>query len=493
MAMVFSAVDEKLDRNVAVKVLPKEYTFNNEFVVRFMDEAKIAAGIEHNNIIKIYEVGQEQGFCFIVMSLVEGETLAERMARSKLSLDEAIGITKKIVQALDEIHHKSFVHRDIKPSNIIIRRQDNEPILMDFGIAYTERSTRLTQAGATVGTPEYISPEQIRGEQVGPASDFYSLGIMFYQMLAGRAPFEGTITHLLHAHVFTPPPPLTDFTDAVPPGLQGVVRKMLAKRPEHRFRNAAELMAAIEAPDRWSGFSDPGLTQNAASPDQTVVMGGQQPAPVPPGMPAQAGVPPAGTPASTQAQQDPQSGVRSALVIILLMIIALGVLIVVYMAMSSGSRYRESGTISEVRKNGSSDNQESSGEQDKPLPPPSIGVIKTFIQEWKNAENSEDLQTYMRFYDDPVHYYQHGTLSHSQLRNKIQNIFNRIDYNYRTTGWDNIQITDYNDEYVSFSFTEHSRIENHSTGGVRTKTSTVVLRARRYGQDTFKISSEDRR
>ena len=249
MAAVYGALDLRLNRKVAIKVLPPEHAFNPAVRARFLREAQMAAQLAHPSIVPIYSVDEKDGLVFFVMALVDGESMALLLAGGgTLPPDEVRSIVSAVADALDYAHRQGVVHRDIKPDNILIDRTTRRPIVTDFGIARAAAEEhRLTMAGMAVGTPAYMSPEQAMGErEVDGRSDIYSLGIVAYQMLAGETPFKATNTPaMLMKHVSEPPPPLMARRPDAPVELVRTVERCLAKRPEDRWSNAAEMRDAI--------------------------------------------------------------------------------------------------------------------------------------------------------------------------------------------------------------------------------------------------------
>ena len=261
MAAVYGALDLRLNRKVAIKVLPPEHAFNDAVRARFLREAQMAARLAHPNIVPIYSVDERDGLVYFVMALVDGEPLALRLAHGgTMSPQDVRSIVSAVADALDYAHGQGVVHRDIKPDNILIDRSTGRPWVTDFGIARAAAEEhRLTVTGMAVGTPAYMSPEQAMGErEVDGRSDIYSLGIVAWQMLAGETPFKATNTpSMLMTHVSEPPPPLMARRPDAPVDLVRAVERCLAKRPEDRWRSAAEMRDAIlghlEAPPQ-SGF-----------------------------------------------------------------------------------------------------------------------------------------------------------------------------------------------------------------------------------------------
>jgi serine/threonine-protein kinase len=246
MATVYRAYQTSLNRYVAIKVLPTWMAQDSQFVQRFRQEALAAGGLRHPNILAILDAGTFEGQHYIVMDYVSGGTLADHFRRNALSPDQAGDLIAQVADALDYAHRRGIVHRDIKPSNILMD-EDGRPLLADFGIAQAMGSgPRLTQTNTSVGTPEYMSPEQSQGERVDGRSDIYSLGIVLYQMLTGRVPFQSTTpVATLYQVVHEPPPPPRLLNPAIPAYLESIVLRCLAKQPEQRFATAKELADAL--------------------------------------------------------------------------------------------------------------------------------------------------------------------------------------------------------------------------------------------------------
>ncbi len=247
MAVVYRAYQPSLHRYVAIKVLPPQLTLDTTFVQRFLREARAAAQLEHPNIVTIYDVGEQEGIYYIVMPELKGESLRRLIRREgKLPLARVVHIVSQIASALDYAHAHGFVHRDIKPGNIIVDGDDHAT-LTDFGIVKAAEGAQLTRSMMMIGTPEYMSPEQAKGERVGPATDVYSLGITTYEMLAGRVPFKAdSAPALLHKQVYERPRPVGVYATDLPSGVAGVLSKALAKDPVQRFESTGEFAEALQ-------------------------------------------------------------------------------------------------------------------------------------------------------------------------------------------------------------------------------------------------------
>jgi serine/threonine-protein kinase len=266
MAEVYRAHDPRLDREVAIKVLPFDLAKQPGFLERFRREARVVARLDHPNIMPIYDFGEEDGVMYVVMPLIEGGTLRDRIAaRGTCSLREAASILYQVAQALHEAHQHALVHRDVKPANILLAPGERA-VLADFGIACAladQREKNLTQTGMGIGTAEYMSPEQARGEKVDHRADVYALGVVLFQALTGRVPFTATdqfSTALKQVHEAPPPP--RGINPSIPPAVEAIILKALAKDPNQRFQTAAAFGAALAAAVPWLPLA--GIAETAA-------------------------------------------------------------------------------------------------------------------------------------------------------------------------------------------------------------------------------------
>ncbi len=251
MGDVFRAYDPDLKRPVAIKVLPSDLAGDHELVRRFKAEATAAARLIHPNIIQIHFIGEDAGHHFFAMQFVEGESLADLLARrQQLSVEETLAIAAQALSALAAAHEQGMVHRDIKPGNILLDRHSRRAHLADFGLVKSLGSsvTRQTATGVIMGTVDYISPEQGRGQTVDGRSDLYSMGVLLYQMLSGRLPFAAdSPTQMVFQHVYEKPPSLEQIAPHVPARLASIVEKLLAKSPSDRHQTAKDVLAELSA------------------------------------------------------------------------------------------------------------------------------------------------------------------------------------------------------------------------------------------------------
>jgi serine/threonine protein kinase/tetratricopeptide (TPR) repeat protein len=242
MGRVYKVQDTDIKEKVALKLLRPEITLDKEAVERFSNELKLARRIGHRNVCKMFDLGRAEGTTFITMEFVPGEDLKSFIHRAKqLSIGTAISIAKQVCEGLEEAHRLGVVHRDLKPGNIMIDK-DGDAKIMDFGIARSLSGKGSTGAGVLIGTPEYMSPEQVEGKDIDQRSDLYSLGVILYEMVTGRLPFEGdTPLSVAHKHKYEPPEDPKKLNTQLPDDLARVILKCLAKDRNGRFQSAAEL------------------------------------------------------------------------------------------------------------------------------------------------------------------------------------------------------------------------------------------------------------
>src|SRR5436305_7239258 len=239
MADVYLATDESLGRSVAIKILSDRYAQDDGFVERFRREASSAAGLNHPNIVAVYDRGEAEGTYYIAMEYLDGPTLKDEITRrAPLPEPEAIAWATQALDALDFAHRRGVIHRDVKPHNMVLT-EDGRLKVTDFGIARAANTQQMTEVGSIVGTAQYLSPEQARGQAVGPQSDLYSMGVVLYEMLSGELPFTGeSAVDIAMKQVSDTPPPLNRRNRLVSPAMEQVVMRALAKDPALRFSSA---------------------------------------------------------------------------------------------------------------------------------------------------------------------------------------------------------------------------------------------------------------
>lgn len=252
MGTVYLAFDEKLERNVALKIPRRKLEKGSELAKRFDREAKSAAGLEHRNICAVHDVGEIDGIRYLAMSYVDGKRLSDILdTKQRMPTSSVVALVKKLALALQAAHDKSVVHRDLKPANLMIDTED-EPVLMDFGLALQgdrEHEVRVTQHGAIIGTPAYMSPEQIDGSlaEVGPASDMFSLGVIFYELLTGQLPFKGGLSKVIHGVLYATPNKPSECVEGLDPALDRICMKMLSKNASDRYSSMQKLVNALDS------------------------------------------------------------------------------------------------------------------------------------------------------------------------------------------------------------------------------------------------------
>jgi eukaryotic-like serine/threonine-protein kinase len=278
MGEVYLALDTRLDRKVALKILPDEVAADPDRMKRFVQEAKAASGLNHPNIITIYEIDQTGSTLFIATEFIEGSTLRERMRAQPLPIGEVLNVAVQIASALAAAHANGIVHRDIKPENIIVR-SDGIAKVLDFGLAKltgqgskewvdSEAPTRpnlKTDSGVVIGTATYMSPEQARGHQVDARTDIFSLAVVIYELLTGHLPFEGSSIYEIMAAILSDreSPPLSRYSPEVPAEMERIVSKALRKNPEERYQTIKDLLLDLQSLKQQLEFERTHLTRLA--------------------------------------------------------------------------------------------------------------------------------------------------------------------------------------------------------------------------------------
>lgn len=262
MASVYLAIQEKFDRPVALKIMLPALAADDSFARRFQREARLCAQLSHPHIVPVFDVGESDGMHYIAMEYVAGGSLKERLADG-ITPKDAETILRQMASALDYAGEMDIIHRDVKPDNIMFR-QDGSAVLMDFGIARpTMSDEQMTMMGTIVGTPKYMSPEQHRGKDIDPRADLYSLGVVFFQMLTGRPPYEANDPMAMGLKHISDPIPLmpTDLKRYQP-----LIRKLLAKDPDQRFQRGRDIVAALDALAQQPAAPAPAANNEKAAP-----------------------------------------------------------------------------------------------------------------------------------------------------------------------------------------------------------------------------------
>jgi serine/threonine-protein kinase len=351
MSTVHLAVDERLERQVAVKLLAEHLAADEAFVARFRREALAVARLVHPNIVQVFDAGLDErsGRQYIVMEYVTGQSCAEILRdRRRLGVDDTLDVITQSCRGLDYAHRNGVVHRDVKPGNLLVA-DDGQVKLADFGIAKATEQSSITQVGSVLGTAAYLAPEQARGEEAGPAADIYALGVVTYQLLAGRLPYEAaSLTELALKQQREPPPSLNEVNAEVRPELAGAVARALALEPAARYPDALAMERALEDGARGVGVAPEAVTQYTA-PDETAATrlvapapstGSQAREPMQPVPPARRREPappaPARAPAPAPARRGPNRTRRALVTFLVVAAVVGGGIAAVVASQSSG-------------------------------------------------------------------------------------------------------------------------------------------------------------
>ena len=272
MANVYKGCDVRTGNQIAVKVLKEEFLDNEELVRRFKNESKAISILNHPNIVSIYDVNQVEGREFIVMELIDGITLKEylKQRNGALTWKEVVHFATQVLSALDHAHSKGIVHRDVKPQNIMLQA-DGSIKMMDFGIARFSRAQSQTVSDKAIGSVHYISPEQAKGDHTDARTDIYSVGVMMYEMLSGKLPFDGTgAVSIAIMQISEKPKPLAEVAPNIPVGLRQITEKAMEKDPADRYQSAQEMLDAIAAFRRDPSISFEYEYNTQDNPDKTI-------------------------------------------------------------------------------------------------------------------------------------------------------------------------------------------------------------------------------
>jgi TolB-like protein/Flp pilus assembly protein TadD/predicted Ser/Thr protein kinase len=248
MGVVYKAKDTKLERFVALKFLPAELTRDPEMINRFVQEARAASALDHQNICTIYEINEtEDGRMFICMAYYDGDSLKQKVEQEPMPVDRALEVAVQIAEGLAKAHEQGIVHRDIKPANVMITG-DGTVKIVDFGLAKLTDATKLTKEGTTIGTIDYMSPEQSKGDEVDQRTDIWALGVVLYEMLTGRGPFRGEYDQaVIYSILNEEPEQVTALRDGAPAGIDRIIAKALAKDPDNRYQKISDFLEALRS------------------------------------------------------------------------------------------------------------------------------------------------------------------------------------------------------------------------------------------------------
>lgn len=284
MSVMYRATDIRLGRKVALKVIAEHLTEDPEFRERFVDEARNTSAIDHANVVPLYDFGEVDGLLYIAMRLVDGSDLASLIKNGRLEPDRALALLSQVAEALDNLHERGLVHLDVKPANVLVTSRESAAehiYVADFGLTRRGATGHRTRGGDFLGSPTYAAPEHLRGEPVDARTDAYSLACVLFACLSGRPPFPGAVPEVIQGHLNREPPSLTEVVPSLPPAIDEVIRRGMAKRPADRYATCRELIAAA---------------RQALS----------QPVRRPPAVPVGHGQGPGQRPAPAQQQQRPQ-------------------------------------------------------------------------------------------------------------------------------------------------------------------------------------------
>ncbi|MCC7208467.1 MAG: protein kinase [Anaerolineae bacterium] len=303
MGTVYRARSPVFNREVAVKVINLDLQASEQFIMRFRREAEAVAALEHPHIITIYDFGQQDNLAYLVMAAKDGGNLGTLIRRQRLPLPEIARLVGQIASALDYAHQRNIIHRDLKPANILLD-EDRNTFLTDFGIARRLGETKLTAQGMVVGSPVYMAPEAWRGEEPGPETDVYSLGVILFEMLVGQAPFvDKAPARLMLKHIQEPAPSVLAMRPDLPPLMDTIINQALTKERERRFRSAGQLASTLRAvitePKRRQALEESG--------EDTTIMSSPTAIRKPPGEPDSAGAIPDASPRRAEEGAEPEA------------------------------------------------------------------------------------------------------------------------------------------------------------------------------------------
>ncbi len=352
MSVMYRATDIRLGRKVALKVIAEHLTEDPEFRERFVDEARNTSAIDHANVVPLYDFGEVDGLLYIAMRLVDGSDLASLVKNGPLKPERALALLSQVAEALDNLHERGLVHLDVKPANVLVTSRESTAehvYVADFGLTRRGATGHRTRGGDFLGSPTYAAPEHLRGEPVDGRTDAYSLACVLFACLAGRPPFQGAVPEVIQGHLNREPPSLTEVVPSLPPAIDEVIRRGMAKSPANRYASCRELIAAakqaLSQPVRRPSAVPVG--QRPGTPPQQTTPFRQPPQSTPPSgyqRPAMSSSelvrlrPPVPAGASTAFTSSDSSGGNRWLAPVLVGVVAIGLIVAAILFFNSGDQ-----------------------------------------------------------------------------------------------------------------------------------------------------------
>lgn len=347
MSVMYRATDIRLGRKVALKVIAEHLTEDPEFRERFVDEARNTSAIDHANVVPLYDFGEVDGLLYIAMRLVDGSDLASVVKSGPLKPERALALLAQVAEALDNLHERGLVHLDVKPANVLVTSRESTAehvYVADFGLTRRGATGHRTRGGDFLGSPTYAAPEHLRGEPVDARTDAYSLACVLFACLAGRPPFQGAVPEVIQGHLNREPPSLTEVVPSLPPAIDEVIRRGMAKSPANRYASCRELIAAarqamsqpVRRPPAVPVGQRPQQTTPFRQPSQATPPSGYQRPPMSSAEPVRLRPPvPAG--ASTAFTSSDSSGGNRWLAPVLVGVVAIGLIVAAILFFNSGN------------------------------------------------------------------------------------------------------------------------------------------------------------
>ncbi|WP_459718667.1 serine/threonine-protein kinase [Actinophytocola sp. KF-1] len=351
MSVMYRATDIRLGRKVALKVIAEHLTEDPEFRERFVDEARNTSAIDHANVVPLYDFGEVDGLLYIAMRLVDGSDLASLIKNRPLEPERAVALLSQVAEALDNLHERGLVHLDVKPANVLVTSRESTAehvYVADFGLTRRGATGHRTRGGDFLGSPTYAAPEHLRGEPVDARTDAYSLACVLFACLAGRPPFQGAVPEVIQGHLNREPPSLTEVAPSLPPAIDEVIRRGMAKSPANRYASCRELIAAAKQALAQPVRRPPAVpVGQRPGPQQTTPFRPQQPQATPPSgyqrppMSSSEPVrlrPPVPVGASTAFTSSDSSGGNRWLAPVLVGVVAIGLIVAAIFFFNSGDQ-----------------------------------------------------------------------------------------------------------------------------------------------------------